>query len=680
MRFDPRRKVEYYPREFTPGSRNYHGHYDDGPSLPVRLTDDMIMRAHYLDLGLSQLMEKQKNGELSDQEYIQYYRMDGELRGLLRHIWEIGNKALRYWIDDHLRGGNPAFGIGFPSLKKLLEEIKNLGLSADPAVELLKDEFRFDDDDVKRFSIGAPMLNEEYDHDQYEQEEYEEALERAGVSDISEVEITDADKWWFVLDTLENFVDDFDSEIYPSIGVDYENPESFMIGPSEDEGYYDQWSSSDDDDQGYHVDLYSDLRKHPDYEGRLNEFLIDKWDEVNNMRSHIGLLDEMSIDEEEWNSLDTRTQMALISRLMQAQHRTGNILTDFIPEFEFTSGRYTPEKEDSYSISDPSPKSVAMREMLDDLNQSPMVESWDEMMKKYPKERWSSIGFGMVRTAQKFDDLGFHSLADGLERIIRAQNDALRPLPPRVDGPVECGSCGREMVLRYGRNGWFWGCSGYPECKNTIDPSGSSRPPAPIAPEGTPEITCPDCGRPMRLRNSKYGLFWGCSGYPECRATHGAHPDGRPLGRPGTKEEKEARVRAHAAFDRLWSGKGAPMRRDEAYRWMQEAMGLSDEDAHIGKFDVGQSETLIGYVNEFMSQFRPTSKEILSLRKVVRNKMNDLNERIGTTDDYLLAELSDRMSKSLNGIELSDIDQLDEKELQLAQGHLDILRRELSAG
>ena len=33
----------------------------------------------------------------------------------------------------------------------------------------------------------------------------------------------------------------------------------------------------------------------------------------------------------------------------------------------------------------------------------------------------------------------------------------------------------------------------------------------------TPQRTCPECGRPMKKRIGKYGPFWGCSGYPECR-------------------------------------------------------------------------------------------------------------------------------------------------------------------
>ncbi|MBK1674725.1 DNA topoisomerase III [Ectothiorhodospira shaposhnikovii] len=41
---------------------------------------------------------------------------------------------------------------------------------------------------------------------------------------------------------------------------------------------------------------------------------------------------------------------------------------------------------------------------------------------------------------------------------------------------------------------------------------------------------CPACGKSLRRRKSKDGFFWGCSGYPECRQTL---PDSR--GKPGKK-------------------------------------------------------------------------------------------------------------------------------------------------
>ena len=32
---------------------------------------------------------------------------------------------------------------------------------------------------------------------------------------------------------------------------------------------------------------------------------------------------------------------------------------------------------------------------------------------------------------------------------------------------VICPNCGKPMVKRKGKNGYFWGCSGFPECKTT---------------------------------------------------------------------------------------------------------------------------------------------------------------------------------------------------------------------
>lgn len=30
---------------------------------------------------------------------------------------------------------------------------------------------------------------------------------------------------------------------------------------------------------------------------------------------------------------------------------------------------------------------------------------------------------------------------------------------------------------------------------------------------------CPKCGKKMKLRSGKFGQFWGCTGYPQCRGT-----------------------------------------------------------------------------------------------------------------------------------------------------------------
>jgi DNA topoisomerase-3 len=50
---------------------------------------------------------------------------------------------------------------------------------------------------------------------------------------------------------------------------------------------------------------------------------------------------------------------------------------------------------------------------------------------------------------------------------------------------------------------------------------------------------CPQCSKPLRRRKGKNGFFWGCTGYPDCKSTL---PDNR--GRPGQlKKRPAARVK-----------------------------------------------------------------------------------------------------------------------------------------
>lgn len=114
-------------------------------------------------------------------------------------------------------------------------------------------------------------------------------------------------------------------------------------------------------------------------------------------------------------------------------------------------------------------------------------------------------------------------------------------------------------------------------------------PPAVVAVEHL--VLCPDCTTPMKLRPpGKYGGPWyGCPHFPDCKGSHGAHPDGRPLGVPATAAVKALRVAVHAAFDLLWKDAvrydTVPKPRELAYRWLAMALGLDPAQCHIGGFD-----------------------------------------------------------------------------------------------
>jgi hypothetical protein len=92
----------------------------------------------------------------------------------------------------------------------------------------------------------------------------------------------------------------------------------------------------------------------------------------------------------------------------------------------------------------------------------------------------------------------------------------------------------------------------------------------------------------MILRHSKYGQFYGCSQFPECRSTHGAHADGQPLGVPANEETKKARIIAHNYFDILWQY--GTLGRSQAYQLLRNVMEFGREEAHIGKFTKEQCQ------------------------------------------------------------------------------------------
>jgi len=71
-----------------------------------------------------------------------------------------------------------------------------------------------------------------------------------------------------------------------------------------------------------------------------------------------------------------------------------------------------------------------------------------------------------------------------------------------------CPDCGKPLIIRWGRNGKFIGCTGYPDCRHTR-PIGDSD-------NGTNEV-CEKCGKPMVVKQGRYGRFLACSGYPGCK-------------------------------------------------------------------------------------------------------------------------------------------------------------------
>ncbi len=97
---------------------------------------------------------------------------------------------------------------------------------------------------------------------------------------------------------------------------------------------------------------------------------------------------------------------------------------------------------------------------------------------------------------------------------------------PAEDEDLHCPECGEPMLLKRGRFGPFFSCTGFPKCKFVSNLRGDAKKkaeelmPPPDKPKPEPSgIDCEECGKEMLIREGRRGKFLGCSGYPKCTAT-----------------------------------------------------------------------------------------------------------------------------------------------------------------
>lgn len=158
---------------------------------------------------------------------------------------------------------------------------------------------------------------------------------------------------------------------------------------------------------------------------------------------------------------------------------------------------------------------------------------------------------------------------------------------------------GRPRAEQAFEDGWekHWGIGKRSSQPKSKTPSKEKPLPAPVG----KKVECPYCGNLAEFVSGKViypkrsdlwdKRYYHCS---PCRAYVGSHGDGSPFGTLATSELRQARMRAHEAFDTLW--KESAMNRSAAYAWLSEQMELAPKDTHIGMFDVGQCEFVVEVV------------------------------------------------------------------------------------
>ena len=87
----------------------------------------------------------------------------------------------------------------------------------------------------------------------------------------------------------------------------------------------------------------------------------------------------------------------------------------------------------------------------------------------------------------------------------------------------DCDVCGSPMVIKLGRFGKFYACSNFPDCRNTK---------AIVKEIG---VKCPLCheGNIIERKTKKNRIFYGCDRYPDCEFTSWDKPIGRDCPKSG---------------------------------------------------------------------------------------------------------------------------------------------------
>ena len=119
----------------------------------------------------------------------------------------------------------------------------------------------------------------------------------------------------------------------------------------------------------------------------------------------------------------------------------------------------------------------------------------------------------------------------GFETELKAAEEAIGSLQTEVppeETDLICDKCGATMIVRNGRYGKFAACPNYPTCKNTKplvsveeEKNGEGETEATEKEKKTVSagFSCELCGADMVERTGRYGTFFACSRYPECKNT-----------------------------------------------------------------------------------------------------------------------------------------------------------------
>ncbi|MEC9492896.1 type I DNA topoisomerase [Flexistipes sp.] len=84
----------------------------------------------------------------------------------------------------------------------------------------------------------------------------------------------------------------------------------------------------------------------------------------------------------------------------------------------------------------------------------------------------------------------------------------------------KCPKCDKKLIIKYGKNGSFIACSGYPDCRFSCNFERDENGKIKLTDEKNGKSTglkCEKCGSELVIKQSRYGEILACSAYPDCK-------------------------------------------------------------------------------------------------------------------------------------------------------------------
>lgn len=263
------------------------------------------------------------------------------------------------------------------------------------------------------------------------------------------------------------------------------------------------------------------------------DYLFRATDSIPKFRGFLQVYDDVVDDTEKQTDEDPVSRLPLTLKV--DEHAS---LTNVFPNQHFTKPppRFTESSlvKDLEALGIGRPSTYAL--IVDTIQARKYVEQRERRL--YPTELGIAVNrllvqnfphlFNVAFTARMEEELD--TIADGSNSYRKVLEDFYHPFIRDVEGVDKrsaaikkslqektdevCDLCGKPMIIKWGRNGRFMACSGYPGCKNTK--------PLPQEQAQTQHMTgmkCELCGGDMIVKGGKFGAFMGCSNYPTCRNT-----------------------------------------------------------------------------------------------------------------------------------------------------------------